>query len=38
MQSVQHFIIDMDGVLVRGKQVIPGARRFITRLEEQERK
>jgi NagD protein len=34
MESVQHFITDMDGVLVKGKQVIPGAERFIARLEE----
>jgi NagD protein len=34
MESVRHFITDMDGVLVKGKQVIPGAERFIARLEE----
>lgn len=34
MNTVKHFITDMDGVLLRGKQVIPGAERFIARLEE----
>lgn len=34
MKSIQHFITDMDGVLVKGKQIIPGADRFIARLEE----
>ncbi len=34
MRSIQHFITDMDGVLVKGKQIIPGADRFIARLEE----
>ena len=37
MNSVKHFITDMDGVLVKGKQIIPGADRFIARLQEQER-
>ena len=34
MNSVRHFITDMDGVLLKGEQVIPGAGRFISRLEE----
>jgi NagD protein len=34
MKSIKNFIIDMDGVLITGKQLIPGADRFITRLEE----
>jgi NagD protein len=34
MESVKHFITDMDGVLVKGKQIIPGADRFVARLEE----
>ena len=37
MQSVQHIITDMDGVLVKGSQIIPGADRFIGRLQEQGR-
>ncbi len=34
MESVKHYITDMDGVLVKGMQVIPGADRFIARLQE----
>jgi NagD protein len=34
MESIKNFITDMDGVLVTGKQVIPGAERLITRLQE----
>jgi NagD protein len=34
MNSVKHFITDMDGVLLKGKQIIPGADRFIARLKE----
>jgi NagD protein len=34
MKSIRHFITDMDGVLVRGTEIIPGAERFIARLEE----
>ena len=34
MKSIRHFITDMDGVLVRGTDIIPGAARFIARLEE----
>jgi NagD protein len=34
MEPVKHFITDMDGVLLKGRQLIPGADRFITRLEE----
>jgi NagD protein len=37
MESVKHVITDMDGVLVKGSQIIPGADRFITRLQEQGR-
>ena len=37
MKTIQHFITDMDGVLVKGKQIVPGADRFIARLEELER-
>ena len=32
--TVKNFITDMDGVLVKGSQLIPGADRFIARLEE----
>jgi NagD protein len=34
METAKHFITDMDGVLVKGKQIIPGADRFIARLQE----
>ena len=34
MNAIKHFITDMDGVLVKGKQMIPGADRFIARLQE----
>lgn len=34
MNSVRHFITDMDGVLLKGEQVIPGAERFIAHLDE----
>ena len=37
MQTVKNFITDMDGVLIKGKQIIPGADRFIARLQEQGR-
>ncbi|NIV31381.1 MAG: HAD-IIA family hydrolase [Anaerolineae bacterium] len=37
MKSVKHVITDMDGVLVKGSQIIPGADRFIARLQEQGR-
>jgi len=37
MKAVKHFITDMDGVLVKGKQIIPGADRFIASLKEQGR-
>lgn len=37
MESVKHFITDMDGVLIKGTQIVPGADRFIAHLEEQER-
>jgi NagD protein len=34
MKTVKHFITDMDGVLVKGRQMIPGADQFIARLQE----
>jgi len=34
MSQTKHYLIDMDGVLVRGKQVIPGAVQFLERLKE----
>ena len=34
MKSINNLIIDMDGVLITGNQIIPGADRFIARLEE----
>lgn len=34
MKTIQNFIIDMDGVLITGNQIIPGADKFIARLEE----
>lgn len=37
MKSIKNFITDMDGVLIKGSQLIPGADRFIARLEEQGR-
>jgi NagD protein len=37
MKSIEHFITDMDGVLIKGKQIIPGADRFIATLEAQGR-
>jgi NagD protein len=37
MEYAKHFIIDMDGVLVKGTQLIPGADRFIACLQEQGR-
>ncbi len=35
---MKNFIIDMDGVLLKGNQMIPGADRFINKLREQNRK
>jgi NagD protein len=35
---MKNFIIDMDGVLVQGNRIIPGADGFINRLRDQERK
>ena len=35
---MKNFIIDMDGVLVQGNQIIPGADDFIKRLRKQKRK
>jgi NagD protein len=37
MEYDRHFITDMDGVLVKGNLLIPGADRFIARLQEQGR-
>lgn len=38
MSERKSFLIDMDGVLVHGKRMIPGADRFIRRLKEENRK
>jgi NagD protein len=35
---MKNFIIDMDGVLVKGNQIIPGANKFIDKLRHQNRK
>jgi NagD protein len=37
MEYAKHFITDMDGVLVKGSQLIPGADRLIARLQDQGR-
>jgi NagD protein len=34
MEEPANYIIDMDGVLIKGSQLIPGADRFVARLEE----
>ena len=34
MSKPNNYICDMDGVLVRGSQVVPGANEFIRRLQE----
>jgi NagD protein len=34
MEDIKNFITDMDGVLIKGKQLIPGADAFIARLEQ----
>jgi NagD protein len=34
METVKNYITDMDGVLVKGLQIVPGADRFIARLQE----
>lgn len=36
--KMKHFLIDMDGVLVKGKQIIPGADQFIRKLVAEKRK
>jgi NagD protein len=36
MSSLKHYLIDMDGVLVRGRNMIPGADQFIARLKARE--
>lgn len=33
-RPIEHYLMDMDGVLVRGSQLIPGAETFIARLRE----
>lgn len=33
MKTIKNFIIDMDGVLVKGRQMIPGADKFIQQLQ-----
>lgn len=38
MQPIKNYIIDMDGVLVKGARLIPGADRFIRRLREKGKK
>jgi NagD protein len=38
METKNNYLIDMDGVLVRGKTLIPGAAAFIQRLRERGRK
>jgi len=38
IKKQKHFLIDMDGVLIRGNTIVPGADRFIQRLMEHERK
>lgn len=38
MEPPKNYLIDMDGVLVRGKQAIPGAQDFINRLKERSAK
>ena len=38
MQDVRNFITDMDGVLIRGHQLVPGANDFIHKLQESGRK
>jgi NagD protein len=38
MESPRNFLIDMDGVLVRGDTVVPGAVQFLERLREQNAK
>jgi NagD protein len=37
-KTVKNFIIDMDGVLIHGKRIIPGAGEFINRLRDGNRK
>ena len=34
MKDIKNFITDMDGVLIKGSRLIPGADEFIVRLEE----
>jgi len=35
LRSIKSFIIDMDGVLYRGQEALPGAQEFLTHLQEQ---
>ena len=37
METVKNYIMDMDGVLVKGKEIIPGADKLIAQLKEQQR-
>lgn len=37
MEEIKNYLMDMDGVLVRGSALIPGAAEFIRRLQEQKR-
>ena len=37
LKTIKNFLIDMDGVIVRGNQIIPGADDFITRLQKQKK-
>jgi len=37
MESVKNYIMDMDGVLVKGKKLIPGADALIEKMKEQQR-
>ncbi len=37
VKSIKNFLIDMDGVIVRGNQIIPGADEFIARLQKQKK-
>lgn len=35
LKTIKNFILDMDGVLYRGKQLLPGAKEFLTFLQEE---
>ena len=36
MDGIKHYLIDMDGVILRGSALIPGAAEFVQRLRAQE--